>query len=113
MSEKELKLRELVDRLREDELGKSEPVNLLDFFLNPSKFGANLYTYFNPHKVQMDLDKNDIFREFYAKEVTTPKGEVISRPLDELELIRRQQKRGVEPELPGLEPLMEALKGRV
>jgi len=113
VSEKELKLRELIDILREQELGKRETPNLLDFFLNPSKFGGDLYTFHNPHKLQMSLDRDNIFREFYDRQVTTPKGEVTSRPLDGLELIERQQERGVEPELPELQPLIEALEGRI
>tara|TARA_R100001463_G_scaffold85170_1_gene140086 strand:+ start:6251 stop:6613 length:363 start_codon:yes stop_codon:yes gene_type:complete len=112
-SEKGTKLRELIAMLREEELGKRENPNFLDFFLNPSKFGGDLYTFYNPHKLQMRLDKDDIFREFYDRQVTTPKGEVTSRPLDSIELIQRQLERGVEPELPELQPLVEALKGRI
>ena len=105
-----LKLEQLIDELKIQEFGKNKPINLLEFLYNPYAFGANLYSFFNHPKIEQKLDKDDIFREFYSRQVTTPKGEVMSRPLDFLELIKRQQEKGTESELPELQPLMESLK---
>ena len=83
------------------------PANMLrdEFY----EFGGDIYNYFNRYKNTLNY-KN---REFARKNVTTPKGEKISRPLTLLELFLTQQERGIG-DLPNLELITnEALKGRL
>ena len=61
-----------------EETGPSIIEGLIDFF-DMAQRGRNLYTNFNPHKIQVDFDP--IIGQFTKRTVTTPKGHVISRPL--------------------------------
>jgi|TARA_Y100000296_G_C5067108_1_gene202910 hypothetical protein len=61
-----------------EETGPSIIEGLIDFF-DMAQRGRNLYTNFNPHKIQVDFDPS--IGGFTRRTVTTPKGHVISRPL--------------------------------
>ena len=102
-----------------EESGLSIIESLINFM---EQRGRNLYTNYNPHKVLYSLNPNT--GEYYKKTVTTPKGNVISRPLlpgrgpvltDELEgslLEMILKSRNKEP-LPELQPLSKIMKDRL